>query len=91
VEEVGVDENFFELGGHSLLATQVIAKVRDRFKLNLDLLGLLEEPTIKSLSKAVEKAHLAGEKGEKKRIEPVSRERHRVKVSGEGRSGEASE
>jgi acyl carrier protein len=83
MEEVGVDENFFELGGHSLLATQVVAKVRDRFKVNLELLELLEEPTIMSLCKAVEKARQMGEKREKKRIEPISRERHRVKVSRE--------
>ncbi len=28
---VGIHDNFFDLGGHSLLATQVVARIRDKF------------------------------------------------------------
>src|SRR5690606_24077609 len=46
VEKVGVEENFFDLGGHSLLAIQVIARVRDPFRVELPMGAFFEAPTI---------------------------------------------
>jgi acyl carrier protein len=46
LEEVGVEDDFFELGGHSLLGTQVITRVRDVFKIRMELRALFEAPTI---------------------------------------------
>ncbi|MBE9162167.1 non-ribosomal peptide synthetase [Tychonema sp. LEGE 06208] len=53
LKQVGINDNFFELGGHSLLATQLIAKVRDRFQVELSLRCLFQSPTVASLAVAI--------------------------------------
>lgn len=45
VDRIGRHDNFFELGGHSLLGTQVIARIRNRFTLDLPLRTVFEAPT----------------------------------------------
>ena len=49
VEEIGIRDDFFELGGHSLLATQVISRVREVFKVELQLRCMFEGPTVERL------------------------------------------
>ncbi|MEG5063358.1 amino acid adenylation domain-containing protein [Microcoleus sp. B3-A4] len=56
LKQVGIEDNFFELGGHSLLATQLIAKVRDRFQVELSLRCLFQSPTVASLTLAIAQA-----------------------------------
>ncbi len=56
VSDVGPDDDFFLLGGHSLLGTQLIARVRDRFQVNILLRTLFEQPTIRGLATAIEQA-----------------------------------
>jgi amino acid adenylation domain-containing protein len=56
LKQVGINDNFFELGGHSLLATQLIAKVRDRFQVELSLRCLFQSPTVASLTLAIAQA-----------------------------------
>jgi acyl-coenzyme A synthetase/AMP-(fatty) acid ligase/acyl carrier protein len=51
---VGVTDNFFEIGGHSLSAIQVIARLRERTGLRLDLLGFFEKPTVAELAELIE-------------------------------------
>ncbi|HEV2705773.1 MAG TPA: beta-ketoacyl synthase N-terminal-like domain-containing protein, partial [Pyrinomonadaceae bacterium] len=53
VREVGVEDNFFELGGHSLLATQLIALLRDAFRLPLPLGSLFQSPTVAGLAQEI--------------------------------------
>jgi amino acid adenylation domain-containing protein len=55
LENIGINDNFFELGGHSLLATRVISRVREEFKVKLDLrLFFSTEPTISNLAQSIE-------------------------------------
>ena len=53
LEKVGIHDNFFELGGHSLLITQLLAQVRDTFKVNLSLHSLFERPTIANVAQKI--------------------------------------
>ena len=55
VESVGSEDNFFTLGGHSLMGAQLIAKIRDRFGVELSLRTLFEEPTTRGMSVEIEK------------------------------------
>ncbi|MBW4505896.1 MAG: amino acid adenylation domain-containing protein [Scytonematopsis contorta HA4267-MV1] len=53
IEKVGIHDNFFDLGGHSLLITQLLAEIRDRFKVNLSLRSLFELPTVANVAKKI--------------------------------------
>lgn len=53
VEPIGIHDDFFKLGGHSLLGTQVLARVRDRFKINLSLRIIFEAATPAELAQHV--------------------------------------
>ena len=59
IDDIGVAENFFELGGHSVLAMQIIARIRDRFSVEVPLRVLFEHPTIQELGRFVELAERA--------------------------------
>lgn len=52
----GASDDFFELGGHSLLAMQVLSHVRTVFKTELPLRSLLEHPTVREFSAAIDRA-----------------------------------
>jgi acyl-CoA synthetase (AMP-forming)/AMP-acid ligase II len=58
VDQVGINDDFIQLGGHSLLATQVIARVRDRFEIDLPVRSVFERPTIKEFAGLVEEVIL---------------------------------
>jgi iturin family lipopeptide synthetase A len=55
IDRAGINDNFFALGGHSLLATQLISRVRERFKVELPLTPMFEQPTIANLALWIEK------------------------------------
>ncbi|HEX8346229.1 MAG TPA: amino acid adenylation domain-containing protein, partial [Actinoplanes sp.] len=46
----GATTDFFDLGGHSLHATQVMARLRDRFGVDLPVRTLFENPTPRALA-----------------------------------------
>jgi amino acid adenylation domain-containing protein len=54
VQRVGHDENFFELGGHSMLAMQLVAKVRNRFKVDFRLKNVFERQTLAGMAEIIE-------------------------------------
>lgn len=54
LEKIGIQDNFFELGGHSLLITQLIALVRDTFKVQLSLQSLFKLPTIANIAQKIQ-------------------------------------
>ncbi len=45
-----MNATFFELGGHSLLAVKIINRVRDTFNIDLPLMTLFEDPTIREMA-----------------------------------------
>ncbi len=59
LEKVGIHDNFFDLGGHSLLITQLLAQVRDTFKVDLSLRTLFEVPTVANIAEKVQMAQLS--------------------------------
>ncbi len=72
--KVGIHDNFFDLGGHSLLATQIISRVREAFNVELPLRGLIEEPTISNMAKAIEEAKNVESETQAPPIKPIRRE-----------------
>ena len=53
IEPIGIYDNFFALGGHSLLATQLMARVRETFRLEVPLRSIFETPTVADLAAAI--------------------------------------
>jgi len=49
-EAIGVRDDFFEVGGHSLIGVQLISEINRAFHSNLDVVDLLEQPTIEGLA-----------------------------------------
>jgi acyl carrier protein len=56
IDGFGRDENFFELGGHSLMGAQLVARVRERFGVDLALLDIFDNPTLAEMAEVVDDA-----------------------------------
>ncbi len=50
---ISVLDNFFELGGNSLQATQIIAQIRQRFRVDFSLNVIFVHATIRELARAI--------------------------------------
>jgi amino acid adenylation domain-containing protein len=59
IERIGINDNFFNLGGHSLLGAQLIARISDSFGVELSLLSIFDDPTVKGISAEIERLILA--------------------------------
>lgn len=68
LDRVGINDNFFLLGGHSLLGTQLIARVSERFGVDLTLLKLFDHPTVAEMSVEIEDLILARVESESKLV-----------------------
>jgi amino acid adenylation domain-containing protein len=55
-KSIGINDDFFEIGGHSLLATRVVARVRQRFHVDLSLRTIFDAPSIAELSEHIQNA-----------------------------------
>lgn len=53
VPNVPAEHDFFMLGGHSLLATQILAELRRRHSVALELREFLKAPTVRALAKSL--------------------------------------
>ena len=56
---VGIHDPFLDLGGHSLLAAQIVARVYDRFQIELPPGSLLATPTVAAMADAILREHVA--------------------------------
>jgi acyl-coenzyme A synthetase/AMP-(fatty) acid ligase/acyl carrier protein len=54
MDAVGRDENFFVLGGHSLLGAQLIARIRERFGVEMQLRAIFDHPSVAGMANQVE-------------------------------------
>lgn len=54
VSDPAHDSTFFDLGGHSLLAIRVMARVQERFAVDLPLAALFQHPTVNEFSTFLE-------------------------------------
>ncbi len=64
-ERVGMEDSFFALGGHSLLATQWVARLRDRYGLEVTLQMVFETSSLRELADRIVEEELASaESGE---------------------------
>jgi acyl-CoA synthetase (AMP-forming)/AMP-acid ligase II/acyl carrier protein len=54
LDGVGRDDNFFELGGHSLMGAQLVARLEDRFEVEIELLTIFDHPTAAGIAAIIE-------------------------------------
>ena len=54
IDGVGIEENFFDVGGHSLIVPEVLLALQKAFGTNLQVIELLQYPTIRSLAERLD-------------------------------------
>lgn len=59
-EAVDVHDHFYDLGGESLQALRIMAKIRQTFKVDVDLQSLIDAPTVAEMATQVTKLREAG-------------------------------
>jgi acyl carrier protein len=62
VEAVEPSDDFFDLGGDSLLAASLLARMRERFSVDVSLLDLFDDTTIRGIAQAL--ARSCGDPGD---------------------------
>ncbi|MEW9529363.1 condensation domain-containing protein [Microbispora sp. NPDC049125] len=53
IDEIGPDEDLFDLGGHSIAIMQIVARVRKRYGVELDIDVFFDTPTIAGVVEAI--------------------------------------
>jgi amino acid adenylation domain-containing protein len=54
VAHIGRNDNFFRLGGHSLMGAQLIAKIQQRFGVELSLRELFDHPSVHGIASEID-------------------------------------
>jgi acyl transferase domain-containing protein/acyl carrier protein len=54
INHIGVSDDFFELGGDSLSAMQLTAYIKEKFPIELQIIDLIENPTVTKLGCVIE-------------------------------------
>ncbi len=75
LDQVGIHDDFIELGGHSLLATQIIARLREVFKIELPLQSVFELPSVAKLAERVEALRQEAPRSSVLPLRPMTREK----------------
>lgn len=78
-DKIGIKDDFFELGGDSLKVTQIISRVRDCFKIELNQVEIFENPTIENLASIID-SNVKKENDEEK-ITPVTKGLDKTQLS----------
>ena len=55
VEGIGVEDDYFALGGTSLMAARLFSEISRRFAIRMPLTAILESPTVRALSRHLER------------------------------------
>jgi amino acid adenylation domain-containing protein len=76
VDEPGMEDDFFELGGHSLLAFDLVRRIAEIFKVEIDLNTVVANSTIGSLARIIENAKRSEESHGLPQIVPDSDHAH---------------
>lgn len=61
VARLGITESFFDLGGNSLVMAQILARVFERFQVELSLFNVFEKPDIAHMAAQIEQLVQAGQ------------------------------
>ncbi|MDK8182711.1 non-ribosomal peptide synthetase [Paenibacillus sp. UMB4589-SE434] len=56
VDHVELEDNFFEIGGHSLLVSQMMFQIKKQFHVQIPLMQLMLNPTIRSIAQQIDSA-----------------------------------
>ncbi|HET7544772.1 MAG TPA: amino acid adenylation domain-containing protein [Polyangiaceae bacterium] len=54
VARIGRQTQFFDIGGHSLSAMRVLARIKDVFRVEIDVSQIFDEPRLESIARAIE-------------------------------------
>lgn len=56
IDKIGSEDNLFLFGGHSLFAAQLIARLREQFGVEIQLLSVFESPTVAQIAVLIEES-----------------------------------
>ncbi|MGH7555557.1 MAG: beta-ketoacyl synthase N-terminal-like domain-containing protein, partial [Longimicrobiales bacterium] len=57
IAPVGLEDNFFDLGGNSLIGLQMVARLKEEFKIPVPAVALYEAPTVRTLATYLRPEH----------------------------------
>ncbi len=79
---IGIDTDFFKTGGHSLKATQLAARVRRDLEVDIPLVEIFSNPTLRGMARYIlsrdKQRHQAVEPAEKREVYPQSSPQRRL-------------